>query len=128
MSRYTEYQSMTAVVLSAIKHAWPDSRAKHIANGLGCSVITGKRIASTGRVSSRFRAALNDLLDAALAKNLTAIQHHLAALKADDNAKMVSRAADRRSAAGRQATGANTGLDDGTDKARSVGHDVRSAR
>jgi hypothetical protein len=119
---------MSAVVLSAIKHAWPDSRAKHIANGLGCSVITGKRIASTGKVSSRFRTALNDLLDVALAKNLAAIQHHLAVLKADDNAKMVSRAADRRTAADRQAAGKNTGLGDRTGSTRPVSRDVRGGR
>jgi sensor c-di-GMP phosphodiesterase-like protein len=69
MSRYSEYQQMSAAVVAAIKHAWPDARAKRVAAALGCSVITGKRIASTGKVSSRRRTTLLRILDCAIERN-----------------------------------------------------------
>ena len=87
---------MSAVIATAIRLAWPDSRAKRIANALGCSVITGKRIASTGYASGRFRSALLRLLDVEIEKNearLRALREELRNLEA---AEMLDRAAARR--------------------------------
>lgn len=96
VGRHPEYQSVSDAVFAAIRHAWPDARAKRIAAELGCSVVTGKRIASTGKVSGRFRAALLRVLDHAIAKNLEELERLQAELKAHDYMAMVDRAADRR--------------------------------
>ena len=69
MSRYPEYHRLSALITAAVRAAWPDNRAKNIARALGCAVITGKRIASTGRSSKPFRERLIGILDEAIAAN-----------------------------------------------------------
>src|SRR5260221_14311410 len=96
MSRYLGDHKMSAAVVSAIKHAWPDARAKRVAAALGCSVITGKRIASTGRVSGRFRAALLRVLDGAIEHNKKELERLQNDLKEMTYVEMVNRGADRR--------------------------------
>lgn len=90
---------MSAAIKLAIKLAWPDARAKRIANGLDCSVITAKRIASTGHVSGRFRAALLRLIDEAIYRNATEIERLRKELWGIEHAEMVDRAAIRRAQA-----------------------------
>lgn len=99
---------MSAAVLSAIKHAWPDARAKRIAAALGCSVITGKRIASTGNVSSRYRLPLLRVLDETIARRRAEIVQLQDELKAIEYAEMLDRAASRRGPQGNNQGGDRT--------------------
>src|SRR5690242_17890309 len=53
---------MSAVITAAVRHAFKDNRGKRLAIALGCAVITGKRIASTGRVGTLYRRQLLETL------------------------------------------------------------------
>ena len=68
MPIHFEGRDLSAVFVDAIRFAFPDARAKRIANALGVSIETGKNI-SKGRVSRRLRRALVDILDNAIAQN-----------------------------------------------------------
>src|SRR5216684_6415283 len=54
MSRAGKAHLMSMVITQAVRLAFPDSRAKRIARALGCSFMTGRRIAETGRASDRW--------------------------------------------------------------------------
>lgn len=88
MSRYSEaHTRMSAVITHAVRLAFPDSRAKRLASALGCSLITGKRIASTGRAHPRWE--LVAVLRQELAKNRQAIEELDAALRSIEHEKIV---------------------------------------
>lgn len=87
MSRCSEYHRMSAVITAAVRHAFLDNRGKRVAAALGCSVITGKRIASTGRASPSFRQRLIKILDEAIAANereLCRLRRELRALEYEE--------------------------------------------
>src|SRR5258708_4645905 len=81
MSRYSEYQRMSAVITAAVRHAFKDNRAKRLAIALGCAVITGKRIASRGRVGNLYRRQLFETLDQELGQNELEIRRLRLALR-----------------------------------------------
>ena len=76
--------NMSAVIVAAVKAAWPDNRAKHVARALGCSVSAGKRIASLGRVPVSKRDQLLTVLERLLAANEQRIRQYRRELRIRD--------------------------------------------
>lgn len=81
MSRYAEYQRMSAVITAAVRRAFQDNRGKRIAIAIGCAVITGKRIAASGRVGALYRRQLIETLDGELARSELEIRRLRLALR-----------------------------------------------
>lgn len=98
MSRYPEYHRLSAVISAAARLAFHDSGAKRLAQLLGCSIITGKRIAAQGRVSPAWRGRLVTILRQELARNRQALEEIDAELKDMEHAEKVAAAAAVRSA------------------------------
>jgi hypothetical protein len=76
---------MSDIVITAIRLAFPDSRAKRVAIALGCSFMTGRRIWGTGRVSEIYRRQLIETLDRELAENEGRIRQLRRALRGEGN-------------------------------------------
>lgn len=84
---------MSEVIASAVRLAFPDSRAKRLAMALGCSIVTGKRIARTGRASPRWEVV--SVLRQELARNRKALEEIDAALGDIEHARDLAAAAAR---------------------------------
>jgi hypothetical protein len=83
MSQYEKDQFMSdTVITAAVRAAFWDSRAKRLALELPCSIVTGKRVASTGRIAPGRRLKLVRLLRRRLEINRLAMDEIDAQLKA----------------------------------------------
>ena|SRR6185437_16577901 len=89
---------LSAVIVQAIRAAWPESRAKNVARATGCSVDTGKRIARMGRASNYYMRRLLPVVRERIGRNLNALEALDANLKAIEMEETTHRIIDRRSA------------------------------
>jgi len=119
MSRAKTAHLMSMVITQAVRLAFPDSRAKRIARALGCSFMTGRRIAETGRASDRWE--LVSLLRQELARNRAAIDEIDRKLGEISYAEALPAVGSRAAPAMGEIDSAIPGLADGAGDSRTVG-------
>lgn len=113
MPIHVERKSVSTLLASAARLAWPDARAKRMARELGCSIDTAKRILASGNVSGRLRGAYVQTLISALETIKSQIEYHENALRGIAYEEMVSRAGARRAAPSRRGRAPVAGASDG---------------